>query len=77
MVKIVEAWIARGYTGNDHLIDSQDEAAVKSMVGREFRSAGEALAAAERAFAKTCDRRCSLARVRIEVEYENHRTKEL
>lgn len=77
MVKIVEAWIARGYSGADHLIDSQDEAAVKSMIGRKFRSAGEALSATERAFTKTCDRRCSTARVRIEVEYESHKTREL
>lgn len=58
-------WMA-GYTGNDHLVNSGDEAAITDAVaGIEFRRASDALRAAERAWVQSCDRRVTTARIRV------------
>ena len=66
MLTGIRAEIRRGYTGADHLIDGRDEdAATVAVAGRAFRRAADALAAAERAFEKSCDRRVSTARIQV------------
>jgi hypothetical protein len=62
----ITAIVHRGYTGYDHLIDTEDESAATSAVaGIQFRRAADALAAAEQAYVASCDRRCRLARVSV------------
>jgi hypothetical protein len=62
----VKAEIGQGYTGWDHLIDSQDEAAATNAVaGQKFRRSADALKAAERAYEASCDQRVSAARIRV------------
>ena len=66
MLTGVRASIQQGYTGWDHLIDSEDEtAAMNAVAGQRFRRASEALRAAERAYEASCDRRVRGARVRV------------
>jgi len=64
MLTGISAEIRRGYTGNDHLIDSEDEtSAVSAVAGNQFRRASDARNAAEGAFLGSCDRRVRGARV--------------
>lgn len=44
MITVLNAGALHGYSGVDHLIDDQ----TSSVVGRQFRSVGEALQAADR-----------------------------
>jgi hypothetical protein len=62
----IEATIRRGYTGNDHLIDPNDEAAAtRAVAGQSFRRKAEAIEAAEQAYLASCDRRVRTARVQV------------
>jgi hypothetical protein len=66
MLTGIKATIRRGYTGCDHLIDSDDElAATSAVAGVEFRRASDAVEAAQKAFLASADRRCSTARVEV------------
>ena len=52
----ISASICRGYTRDDHLIDSADEtAATDAVAGIEFRRAFDALEVARKAFRASCD----------------------
>ena len=77
MITITNAWIKRGYTGYDHLIDSQDEANVKAMIGRKFRTVRQAQGAAERAFTACCDKRVAPAHIGLEITLANGETRSL
>jgi len=62
----VRAEIKHGYTGWDHLIDSQDEAsAMDAVAGQSFRRSSDALRAASVAYRAVCDRRVRGARIRV------------
>ena len=64
MLTGITAQIRQGYTGHDHLIDSGDQTAILDAVaGQSFRRASDALKAASKAFAASCDRRVSTARI--------------
>lgn len=66
MLTGIAAEIRRGYTGNDHLIDSGDQEAVTSAVaGVSFRRSADALKAAQAAYWATCDGRVRTARVQV------------
>lgn len=65
MITVTKAGFSQGYTGYDHLLDSTGMA---DVVGRSFRSVGEARKAARQA-AGPQDRRCSLTPVWVEVMF--------
>ena len=64
MVTIITASLAQGYSGNDHLITGRE---CEDVIGREFRSVGEARRAAEHAAMAECDRRVRIAPVHLTV----------
>ena len=66
MLTGVRAEIKHGYTGWDHLIDSQDEsAAMDAVAGQSFRRSSDALRAASVAYRSVCDRRVRGARILV------------
>lgn len=68
MLTGIRAYTRDGYTGNDHLIDRADEAALMDAVaGQMFRRASDALKAAERAFCASADWRVHGARIQVQL----------
>lgn len=74
MITIKNIWIARGYTGNDHLIDGR---ALKNLIGEQFRSVREARKKADAIMARTEDRRVQIAPIEMEVMFANGSTTEV
>jgi hypothetical protein len=54
---IVMTRIPQGYSGCDHLVDSDDEARVRALIGKSYRDFRAAELAAHEAFVSGCDRR--------------------
>ena len=66
MLTGITATIRSGYTGHDHLIDSEDrETTASAVAGVEFRRAMDALRAARAAYRASSDPRCHTARVEV------------
>lgn len=71
MLTGINASILMGYTGDDHLITSDDEERVTDAVaGVSFRRASDALRAAERAYESGCDVRVNTAHIRVTLRTE-------
>lgn len=64
VITLEHACHARGYTGWDHLLD---DTPLSDLIGRRYRSVGEARRAAERVSMRSQDRRCRNAPVRLTV----------
>ncbi len=62
---IVMARIPQGYSMYDHLVDSEDEARVRAMVGTEHKSYEAALKAVNDAFDSGCDSRVRMIPIQI------------
>jgi len=56
---IVKADIPNGYSGNDHLIDSDDIDAIQALVGSRYRTLRAAEKAACATFRASADIRCA------------------
>ena len=54
MITITEAFVASGYSGCDHLLTGRE---CDDVIGRQFRSVGEACQAADSAAERNGDRR--------------------
>ena len=68
MMTGINAQVAQGYTGHDHLISSCDtDAATNAVAGRRFSRALDAHRAACRAYLSTCDRRVRHARITVSL----------
>ena len=66
MVTITSAGLAHGYSGWDHLITGHE---CEDVIGRRYRSVGEARRAAEAAVAREGDRRVRVAPVALTVRF--------
>ena len=56
-IKITDVQVAQGYSSYDHLIDSQDEKAARSIIGMTFPNLWAADAEATKRFNEVCDKR--------------------
>jgi len=72
MVTILRAGYQHGYSRYDHLITGHE---CEDVVGRAYRSVGEAQTAAWRAAARLADRRVTHAPIWLEVRFADGSTR--
>lgn len=74
MITLEDAWHRQGYTRDDHLLD---DGPLKDMIGRQFRSVGEARKALAAVSLRTQTRGCRLAPIGLVVRLASGDRKEL